>query len=576
MRVLGLLNLNQDPVASLMIGGKLVSLVEEERFVRLKHAKGYFPKNAIEYCLSESGLKLSHVDYISIGWNVFAYESKMKMHFEETSMQFTKDIKSINWEQNQLKKYNPKNFILELERNLMKCGYNKEEIPPIRFFDHHYCHALTAFIPSKFEKAIIITIDGHGEENSTVIWEANGIKLSKLKEINIPHSLGWFYGAATRFCGFTPNDGEGKTMGLAPYGKPNVIIKDKMQKVIAIDNYGYKINPDFLFYGDRSYANEFSDSFVSLFGKPRNPNLDVFEKEYPDFAFEAQSALENTVSHLIKETILRTNIHNVCIAGGVALNCKMNGVIASIPEVEKLYVQPMSNDIGTTFGSSLALHLVKNIPVQHDVMEHVYLGPEFSNKEIHNILKNSNLNYQLCQDIEHETAELLAKGYVIGWFQGKMEAGQRALGNRSILGDPRCPEMKDIINNKVKFREPWRPFCPSILEEYQDNYIENAFYSPFMIIAFQVKPEKISEIPSVVHIDNTARIQSVRKSLNPRYWKLIDEFRKITGTPVLLNTSFNVKGEPIVCKPKDAIDTFKKTEMDFLVLGDYIVNKKNR
>lgn len=573
MKILGLLNLNQDPAASFMIDGKLVSLVEEERFVRSKHAKGYFPQNSIKYCLAENGLHLSEVDFITIGWNVFAYESKVRRHFEDTSVQFIKDNKSIKWEENQLEKYNPEKFASKLKNNLVEGGYTRKEIPPLKFYDHHYSHALTAFIPSKFQKAIIITIDGHGEENCTVIWKGDGNKLSKLKEINIPHSLGWFYAAATRFCGFTPNNCEGKTMGLAPYGKSNKSIKENIQKILTIENYGYKINPEFLFYGDRTYANEFSDSFVSLFGKPRDKDKNPFHGIYPDFAYEVQSALENIVSHLIKETISKTQIHNVCIAGGVALNCKMNGVIASLPEVENIYIQPISNDVGTTFGSSFALHIEQNQSMQKDVMEHAYLGPEYTNEEVRQVLQKNNIKYQFHSNIERETAKLLAQKYVVGWFQGKMEAGHRALGNRSILGDPRDPEMKDLINNKVKFREPWRPFCPSILEEYQDEYIEDSFYSPYMIIAFRVKPEKIGEIPSVVHIDNTARIQSVAKKTNSRYWRLINEFRKITGTPVLLNTSFNIKGEPIVCKPEDALNTFMKTEMDYLAMGDYLVSK---
>jgi carbamoyltransferase len=573
MKLLGLLNLNQDPAASLMINGKLVSLVEEERFIKNKHAKGFFPQNAINYCLSENGLKLSEIDFITIGWNIFAYESEMKKHFEQTSKQFNKDNKSIQWEINQLDKYNPKQFISKLTKSLLACGYERKAIPPFKFYDHHYTHALSAFIPSKFENAIIITIDGHGEANSTVIWEGRGTKLTKLKEINIPHSLGWFYGAATKFCGFTPNNCEGKTMGLAPYGKPNKSIATKLQKVLSIENYGYKINPQFLFYGNRTYANEFSDSFVTLFGTPRNINDSVFDGDYADFAYEAQATLENIVSHLVKESISKTKIHNICVAGGVALNCKMNGVIASLAEVENIYVQPISNDVGTTLGSSLAVHIEQNKPIHINVMDHTYLGPDYSNDEVEKALENLNFNYKYCSNIEEITAKLLAQGKVVGWFQGKMEAGHRALGNRSILGDPRDPKMKDIINNKVKFREPWRPFCPSILEEYQDKYIENSFYSPYMIIAFKVKPEKLREIPAVVHIDNTARIQSVTKKTNPRYWKLIDEFRKLTNTPVLLNTSFNIKGEPIVCEPADAMNTFKKTKMDYLVMGDYLVSK---
>ncbi|MCD4695920.1 MAG: hypothetical protein K8S16_06725 [Bacteroidales bacterium] len=573
MKILGILNLNQDPASSLMIDGNLVALVEEERFIRKKHAKDHFPENAIKYCLTENKLELTDIDYITIGWNIFAYNSRVKNTFEQNTKLYHKDSKSLDWESKQLIKYNPDNFIKNLEEELISCGFNKNDIPPFKFYDHHYSHALTAYIPSKFNEAIIITIDGHGEENSSVIWEARNNTIKKIKEINIPHSLGWFYGAATRFCGFTPNNGEGKTMGLAPYGKPNAPLKEKMKKVLSIEGCGYEINPNYLFYGERNYSNEFTDSFVSLFGKPRINNDDIFQGNYTDFAFEAQASLEKIVSHLIIESIKKTGIKNICLAGGVALNCKMNGVIASLDEVDNIYVQPISNDVGTTFGSSLALYLEKGYPISRDVMKHVYWGPEFHDKEIEIALQNKNLTYEYFYNIEEKTASLLEQGKVIGWFQGKMETGPRALGNRSILGDPRKKNMKDKINNKVKFREPWRPFCPSILEEYQDDYIENSFYHPYMIIAFQVKQEKIKEIPSVVHVDNTARIQSVSKKTNPKYWKLLNEFRKLTNVPVLLNTSFNIKGEPIVCTPDDALNTFQKTGMDYLVLGNYLISK---
>jgi carbamoyltransferase len=573
MKILGIINLNQDPASSLMIDGNLVALVEEERFIRKKHAKNHFPENAIKYCLTENKLELSDIDYITIGWNIFAYNSRVKNTFEQNTKLYQKDSKSLDWESKQLLKYNPDNFIKNLEEELINCGFNKNDIPPFKFYDHHYSHALTAFIPSTFDEAIIITIDGHGEENSSVIWEARNNIIKKIKEINIPHSLGWFYGAATRFCGFTPNNGEGKTMGLAPYGKRNKHLEENFANVLTIRNYGYRVNPDYLFYGTRNHANEFTDSFVKLFGKPRTNNSDVFHGNYADFAYEAQSLLENIVSHLVKKTIEETGIANVCLAGGVALNCKMNGVIASLKEVKNIYVQPISNDVGTTFGSSLALCLEKSYHIHSDVMGHIYLGPEYDDKEIEIALQNRNFNYKYYLDIEQKTASLLEKGKVVGWFQGKMEAGHRALGNRSIIGDPRKKDMKDIINNKVKFRESWRPFCPSILEEYQDEYIENSFYHPYMIIAFKVKSEKVKEIPSVVHIDNTARIQSVSKRVNPKYWKLINEFRKLTNVPVLLNTSFNIKGEPIVCTPDDALNTFKKTGMDYLVMGNYLISK---
>jgi carbamoyltransferase len=576
MNILGLLYLNQDPAASLMINGSLVSLAEEERFTRIKHAKGVFPEKSIRFCLNENRLSPSDIDCITVGWNVNAYKNRVQRCFEENNLLYKKDNLSQKWEHSQILTYNRTNYTSILINGLENSGFSRENIPPVKYYDHHYTHALSAYIPSKYNDAIILTIDGHGEENCTVVWVAKNGTIKKLKEYNIPHSLGWFYSAVTKFCGFESNDGEGKTMGLAPYGKRNTVIAHKLSKIIQHKEGDYKINPEFLIYGDKNYAKEFTDLFVSTFGPPRNKNSDEISSYYQDFAYESQLLLEEVVCNIVRGAIKQTGIKNVCLSGGVALNCKMNGVIASMPEVENAYVQPISNDVGTTFGSSFAFCLENKYKISPSVLEHVYLGPEESDEMVLKSLNNKDLNFSYIKNIEETTANLLANGHIIGWFQGKMEAGKRALGNRSILGDPRRKEIKDLINNKVKFREPWRPFCPSILEEYQHEFIEDVFYHPFMIIAFKVKKEKISSIPSVVHIDNTVRIQSVSKKINERYWNLINEFYKLTGVPILLNTSFNLKGEPIVCTSEDAISTFIKTDMDYLVINNFLIKKNER
>ncbi|MEZ5195351.1 MAG: carbamoyltransferase N-terminal domain-containing protein [Bacteroidales bacterium] len=387
MKILGILNLNQDPAASLMINGKLISLAEEERFVRVKHAMGYFPENSIKFCLENNNLNLSDINFITIGWDIYAYKSRIRKHFEDCDKLFNKDIKSKNWESNQLSKYNPENFIENLKKDLIHCGFKKKDIPPVNFYGHHYSHAISAYIPSKFKESLILTIDGHGEENCTVIWIAKNNKINKYKQFNIPHSLGWFYAAATRFCGFTPNSCEGKTMGLAPYGKPNIDIRKKLEKILTTQNHGYKIDPHYLFYGERIIANEFTESFVHLFGKPRYNEQSVFDSPFAEFSYESQLLLERIVCHLVKTTIKETGIRNICLAGGVALNCKMNRVISTLKEVENLYVQPMSNDIGTTFGLSLALSIDKGFPIADNFMDNTHLGPEFGKMEIESCLK---------------------------------------------------------------------------------------------------------------------------------------------------------------------------------------------
>ena len=573
MNLLGILYLNQDPAASLIMDGKIIAIAEEERFVRKKHAFGHFPKESINFCLNEGKISMKDIDFITIGWDVNAYSTIVKDHFEKTKEEYPmKDEMTLQWEKRLLKRYNKENYLKTIYEELIKCGYSKNQIPPIKFFGHHYSHAVSAYFASGFNDAVILTIDGHGEHNSTVIWVANNGKIKKIKEINIPHSLGWFYAAITRFCGFRPNNGEGKTMGLAPYGKPNLKIRDFMNEMCRIKEMDYEIDPTYLFYSKRSFAKEFTDKFVERLGMPRRENEKI-QQHHKDTAYEAQKLLEKIVLYLVESLIEHTGIKNVCLAGGVALNCKMNGVIHSSSKVNKLFIQPISQDVGTTFGSSLALCLERGIDISQFKMNHVYFGPEFSNEEIKKYLDSFSLDYKYEPKIEYETAKYLSNGMIVGWFQGKMEVGPRALGNRSILADPRDIKMKDKVNNKVKYREPWRPFCPSILEEYKEDYLIKPISHPFMILTFKVKENKISEIPSVVHIDKTARVQTVKKEDAPMFWTLINEFRKITGIPVLLNTSFNIRGEPIVCTPKDAIEDFLRTGIDILAIGNYVVMK---
>lgn len=575
MNILGIFSYSRDPSACLIIDGELIAMAEEERFTRIKHAENQFPKNAIKFCLEKGRIKMSNLDYISMGWDVDKYPEKIANHFKMTSELLpAKDNKTIEWELNQVEKFKREVYEKKIIGGLLDCGYTREEIPSIVFKGHHYCHAVSAYLASGFKDASIITADGHGELNCTVLWEVKDGQFRKIKEINIPHSLGWFYAAFTRFTGFKIYSGEGKTMGLAPYGKPRKIFRDAVCEMLKLSEGSYEVDPTYLFHQKRTIANEFSDKFADIFGEYRINDKAEIKENHEDAAYEAQRRLEEVGLHLAEYLIDRTGIPNLCLAGGVALNCKMNGYIHRSNKVENIFIQPVSGDDGTSLGAAMAVYLEKFLDTSKFKMEHVYLGPSYSDVKIREALDSKGLTYKKVDNIEELVAKLLAEGKIIGWFQGRMEVGPRALGSRSILADPRDASMKDIVNAKVKFREGWRPFCPSILSEYIEDYLIKPCYHPFMILTFKIKEDKIGLIPSVVHIDGTARPQVVKKEVNERYWNLINEFRKLTDVPVLLNTSFNVKGEPIVCTPEDGVNCYLKTGIDVLAIGDYLITHK--
>jgi len=572
MNILGILYLDHDPAACLLRDGKIIAFVEEERLIRVKHADGYFPINAINYCLKTGNITMHDVDYISIGWDVNEYIEKIPRFYEELRETY-KDILdegSLDWQDNNLKRFQPATYKQLVVDQFKEHGFN--EIPEIKFVDHHYSHALMAYYCSGYQDAIVMTVDGHGQRNCTVLWKVENGQFEVIKEINIPNSLGWFYAAFTKFLGFRVYDGEGKVMGLAPYGKTNEKFKKYVTEMVKVVDGGYVIDPSYISFGKKTVEKNFTDKFAQAFGE--RPEDGVFNQDHKDIAFEAQDRLEIVAAHLVDYLVSETNIKNLCIAGGVALNCKMNGYVWRNCGIENIFIQPISGDDGTAIGSAMAVYLENGGNPDHfDKQEHVYYGPEYSDEEIEAALKKANLTYRKCSNISKEAARLIADGKVVAWFQGKMEAGPRALGHRSILTDPRNAEMKDIVNNKVKFREPWRPFCPSMLYERAPDYLEKWHESPFMILTFEIKSEMVDRIPSVVHVDNTARPQLVKREINPRYYDLIKEFENITGEGVVLNTSFNIKGEPIVCAPEDAVECFLKTEIEVLIMSDFLVEK---
>jgi len=558
--ILGIFH-SKNSSACLLRDGKIIAVGEEERFNRIKTTSA-MPIKSIKYVMKEAGITLNEVDHISMAWDCTKYPD----HMESFRSQSLKGRTSIDELIDKKPIWDTEWIEFKLRTEL------KQQLPPIHYIPHHLCHAASTYYLSGFENSLILTLDGSGEEHATVIWEGSGTDIKKIKEINLPHSLGWFYSAITEFLGFRAYTGEGKVMGLAPYGKNDESIKNKLRKIISIHEDTYTIDPSYIYFDERTHSGKFTDKLVELLGTPKLHGQE-FTQYHKDLAFCTQDLLEEAVSNLISYGFKYVNSNNVCVAGGVGMNCKMNGKVLEHESVDNVFVIPPSSDNGSSIGA--ALQLYKNLgydPTQYK-MTHAYYGPSFTNEEIKHVLDYCKVNYSYHENIEQITAEKIYNNKIVGWFQGRMEIGSRALGNRSILGNPLNTNMKDIINSHVKHRESYRPFCPSMLHEDADKYLENIDSAPFMIVAYNAKQGIDKKLPAVVHVDNSVRPQTVKKNDNERYWNLINEFKSLSGESVILNTSFNVAGEPVVCTPADAIRCFFGTGIDVLAIGNFIVEK---
>jgi carbamoyltransferase len=433
-----------------------------------------------------------------------------------------------------------------------------------RCIDHHLAHAISAYAFSGFDEAAVLVLDGRGAWEATSLWRGQGGRLEPVWTIPFPNSLGLFYAQFTQYLGFTPYSDEWKVMGLAPYGKPGT----NLEAFIRPNQVPYSV-------GARLLLGDFSNPLAALeerLGPARVPESEI-ESRYKDLAFAVQDSCEEAILALARNALEVTGFRNLCLAGGVALNSKANGKILSEGITDNIFVQPAASDDGVCLGSVLSPHLDGGGRMPISKMRHAYLGNECSNAEIEKTLATYKLRAKRIDSPAVEGAELLALGKIVGWVQGRMEFGPRALGNRSILADPRDPEMTIKVNNAVKFREWWRPFAPSMLAEIANEYIESATDSPFMILTAQVRPDKRHVIPAVTHVDGSARPQTVEREVNPLYWNLINEFGKRTGVPVVMNTSFNLRGEPIVSSVTDAIRTFYSSGLDALIIGNFVVVK---
>ncbi|PIU53823.1 MAG: hypothetical protein COS90_04055 [Deltaproteobacteria bacterium CG07_land_8_20_14_0_80_60_11] len=600
--ILGLSAFYHDSAAALLVNGQIIAAAQEERFTRKKHDPA-FPANALAYVMAESGLRLSDLAAV-------AFYDKPYLKFErllETYHGFApRGLRSFIaampvWIKEKLM------MRTMLKEELAKVGDGN---PPTLFPEHHLSHAASAFYPSPFPEAAILTLDGVGEWATSTIGFGRGRGITLLRELHFPHSLGLLYSAFTYYCGFKVNSGEYKLMGLAPYGNPDAEQTGCFKSLILDELVDLREDGSFLLNMDYfNFATGLTmcldDKWESLFGLPRRPREGRLDQRYMNLALAIQQATEEIVLRLADTAKKLTGADYLVMAGGVALNCVANGKLIRRGAFKDIWIQPAAGDAGGALGAALAAWHIwqgNERPVPNPQMDNMagsYLGPEFGADDILRVARRRQAPYQHYPDfadLVRDVAALLAQGQVVGWFQGRMEWGPRALGNRSILGDPRHPEMQKRLNLKIKYREGFRPFAPSVLHEETANYFELDRPSPYMLLVAPVREARRnplppgydnlelfdrlyhlrSDVPAITHVDYSARIQTVHKETNERYWRLIRAFKEHTGCGLIVNTSFNVRGEPIVCTPEDAYQCFMRTEMDYLVMGDYRFDKQDQ
>lgn len=595
-RILGISAFYHDSAAALIEDGAIVAAAQEERFTRKKHDAGY-PRHAVDYCLSAAGCGLRDVDWVAFYDKPFlkferlleTYVAFAPRGFQSFRMAMPVWLKEKLFQKDMLRK--------ELQRHDAAFDWKDR----LLFSEHHFSHAASAFFPSPFEDAVVLTLDGVGEWATTTVAVGRGHDLKIEKELHFPHSLGLLYSAFTYYTGFKVNSGEYKLMGLAPYGEPKY-------KDLILDNL-IDLKPDGTFRVDQSYFDYCTgltmtnDRFAALFGQPvRAPDTELLTQFHMDIAASVQAVTEEVMLALTRSLAQEYGLANLCMAGGVALNCVANGKIQRDGAFPNIWIQPAAGDAGGALGAALAAWHIElgkpRRPVAGDAMHGAYLGPDFSQTDIERRLSESGAVFETVadDDVLDRAAQALADGKAVGWFNGRMEFGPRALGGRSILGDPRSPTMQKTLNLKVKYRESFRPFAPSVLREDVGDWFEADTDSPYMLLVADVQPERRramtaaeqalfgidklnvarSEIPAVTHVDYSARLQTVHAETNPRYHALLSRFKEKTGCPVVVNTSFNIRGEPIVCSPEDAFRCFMGTEIDMLVCGNSILDKQRQ
>ena len=557
--VLGIICYGWHEAAAVLINdGEIIAAAEEERFSRKKFDNS-FPEQSIAFCLKQAGIQANDLKAIGYGFNPRRKMINKALHI---ARYFPRSINLLTTRGDLFKKMNA--IESEIRQKLDFRG-------PVLRLNHHLGHAASTFFPSPFEESAIMAIDGAGDWESCWWGAGRGNKITEMGTLDWPLSLGHIYTAFTEYLGFSAFSDEYKVMGLAPYGSPKFL--GEMEKIFWPTPNGFAV--DFSYFNfPTGHFPRFGNKIVEKLGPPLKDTEEI-PQHFRDVAASVQAQLEVIISHLTRMVVKRTGFRTICLAGGVGMNCVANGKLISEGIVDRVFVPPCASDAGVALGAAYIAHLQVIGTLNRKPMETALLGSEYSEAEIEKAIRCNGLEGKLVENPSRVAAELLSQGKVIGWYQGRFEFGQRALGARSILADPRKAEMKEIINRKVKFREPFRPFAPSVLEEHASEFFHCSHNVPFMTEVYPVRPEKKAVIPAVTHEDGTARIQTVSKKVNPRYWELIHHFGQLTGVPVVLNTSFNVKGQPIVTTPAQAVETFLNTDIDALVCGNYLVMKKS-
>lgn len=589
-RILGISAYYHDSAAALIIDGKIVAAAQEERFTRFKHDPS-FPAQAIDYCLAEGNLKLADIDAIIFyDKPLLKFERLLETYLANAPRGIRSFIRAMPiW----LKEKLYLKTVLRREfRQLAKLD-KKAPIPKLLFSEHHLSHAGSAYFPSPYDDAAVLCLDGVGEWATSTAWKGNGNQLTPLWEIQFPHSLGLLYSAFTYYCGFKVNSGEYKLMGLAPYGEPKYV-GIILEKLVTLHDDG-SFQLDMSYFGFAVGSTMTNSKFDDLFGGPRQPDDAEVTQKQMDLARSIQVVTEEIVLKIVNHLYTLAPSDNLCLAGGVALNCVSNGRLLREGPYKNIWIQPAAGDAGGALGAALvAYHHYfdgkRTVNPKQDSQQGSYLGPAYSNEEVLSAVKEKGLTAHVQVDLYSYAANLLEQGNVVGWFQGRMEFGPRALGNRSIIGDPRNTKMQSTMNLKIKYRESFRPFAPAVLAEDVSDYFEHECASPYMLLVANVKKalrlktdeslfgidkllQQRSTLPAITHVDYSARIQTVHADSNPEFHALISAFKEKTDCGVVVNTSFNVRGEPPVCSPADAIRCFLATEMDYLVMNNVVLAK---
>src|SRR3989344_3367883 len=561
--ILGLNSAYHESSACLIKDGKIIAAVEEERFNRKKQSKyarvdnpDELPINAIDFCLKKTGITLKDVDHI--GFSFSPAKRLRNKYFEEK-------VTAGSWGSNEGEDLFYQK-LMQIPQKLSEL-YGINVKGKFRWIDHHTSHAGSAFFVSPFEEAAILVVDGIGEFESTTLYKGKGNKIKRIRSITYPHSLGFLWEKLSQFLGFSEYDAC-KVMGLASYGNPKKYY-NQLMSFVKVNSRDFNIDHNVVKFRIDDYR-----ELEKLLGSKRQPNEEI-EERHADIAAALQRITEEILIKLANYIYRETRLENICLAGGVALNCVANSVLIEKTPFTNIYIQPVAHDAGTAIGAAYFIWNQQLGNPRSFVMNHSYFGPDYSKEEIIKVLEENNLKFTEPEDIEKTAAKLVSEGNVVGWFQGKMEMGPRALGNRTLLADPRNPKIRDILNMKVKHREYFRPFAPSVLMDKAEDWFripKKSISSDFMLFAYDVFGDKKLLIPAVTHVDGTSRIQTVREETNPKYYKLIQEFEALTGVPIVLNTSFNDR-EPIVCSPQDAVNTFLKTRIDYLAIGDFLLSR---